>query len=128
MAGIVLESGQPRGARLARRSGNGDDAGAAGHGVTRQDTSESRHQSWALPLDTYSIQLRLQRTTTEHCFVSVPVTSDIVDQQVDGTKRINPGKMTAMAIQMALSCDVRWHAEGIVVQPHPIQRPKEPGE
>lgn len=46
-------------------------------------TASVRH-SKAPYLDTYSIQLRPQRTTTEHCFVSVPVTSDIVDLQDDG--------------------------------------------
>lgn len=76
----------------------------------------------------YSIQLRLQRTTTEHCFVSVPVTSDIIEPQPDDTGRINPEKMIAMAMQLATSQDVQWHKEDTVIQPHPIQRPKEPGE
>jgi hypothetical protein len=86
-----------------------------------------RH-SETLPLDTYSIQLRLQRTTTEHCFVSVPVTSDIIDQQADGTGRVNFERMTAAAIQIATLQDVQWHTEDSVIQPHPIQRPKEEGE
>ena len=86
-----------------------------------------RH-SKARYLDTYSIQLRLQRTTTEHCFVSVPVTSEIVDPQADGTGRINVKKMTALAIEMASAPDVQWHKEEAVIQPHPIQRPKEADE
>ena len=60
--------------------------------------------------------------------MSVPVTSDILDPRDDGTDRINAEKMTNLAIEMAASHDVRWHMEDSVIQPHPIQRPKEAGE
>jgi len=60
--------------------------------------------------------------------VSVPVTSGILDPQVDGTSRINADKMAALAIEMAASPDVRWHVENAVIELHPIQRPKDVGE
>ncbi|HEV2949388.1 MAG TPA: hypothetical protein VGX70_18580 [Gemmataceae bacterium] len=34
---------------------------------------------------TYSVSIRLQRTTTEVAFVSVPVTADLMIEQPDGT-------------------------------------------
>jgi hypothetical protein len=79
-------------------------------------------------MNTYSIQFRMQRVTTEHCFISVPVTSDVLDRQPDGTARINSGRITEQAMKMAEAQEVRWLSESITMQPHPIQRPKEPGE
>jgi hypothetical protein len=79
-------------------------------------------------LDTYSIQLRMQRTTTEHAFLSVPVTSDILDFQPDGTARINAEKMMAAAVKLAAAPMTEWIIEETAIQPHPIQRPKHEGE
>lgn len=79
-------------------------------------------------METYSIQLRLRRTTTEHCFVSVPVTSEILDLQADGTGRVNAEKMFALAVEMASNATIKWHQEEVVIEPHPIQRPKEADE
>lgn len=79
-------------------------------------------------MSTYLIQLRLQRTTMEHCFVSVPVASDVLDEQPDGTGRINSNKLVALAIQMAHLPGVRWLPEEVTIHRHPIQRPKGDGE
>lgn len=79
-------------------------------------------------MNTYSIQIRMQRVSTDHCFISVPVTSDVIDPQPDGTGRINPVRLTEEAIKLAASQDVLWLSEKLEIQPHPIQRLKEPGE
>ena len=72
---------------------------------------------------TYSISLRLQRTTTEFAFVSVPVTADLMIDQPDGTGRMDVEKMVQRAIEMGHAHGVAWHHEEQHVQPHPIQMP-----
>ena len=72
---------------------------------------------------TYSVSFRLQRTTTEFAFVSVPVTGDLMIEQPDGTGRIDVAKMVERAIEMGQASGVSWQPEGQQVQPHPIQTP-----
>ena len=52
---------------------------------------------------TYSISVRLQRTTTEETYLSVPVDDAIMQDEpaADGTNRIDPGKLWAEAIRLA---------------------------
>jgi hypothetical protein len=40
-----------------------------------------------------SVQFRLQRVTTEYCYINVPVTSDLMIPQPDGTGRLNVESM-----------------------------------
>jgi len=54
----------------------------------------------------YSIALRLQRVTTEFSFIKVPVTSDILDRQADGTGRINWERMVVRAKVLGAQPDV----------------------
>ncbi len=72
---------------------------------------------------TYSISFRLQRTTIEFGFVRVPVTSDLIVEQPDGTGRIDVAKMVQRAVEMGQLPGVEWHPEGQQVEPHPIQTP-----
>jgi hypothetical protein len=72
---------------------------------------------------TYSVSFRLQRTTTEFAFVSVPVTADLMIEQPDGTGRIDVAKMVQRAVEMGQAAGVSWHVEERQVQPHPIQTP-----
>jgi hypothetical protein len=72
---------------------------------------------------TYSVSFRLQRTTTEFAFVSVPVTADLLVEQSDGTGRIDVNKMIARAIELGQAPDVPWQPEERHVRPHPIQMP-----
>lgn len=72
---------------------------------------------------TYSVSFRLQRTTTEFAFVSVPVTGDLMVEQPDGTGRIDVAKMVQRAIDMGQAVGVAWQPEEQHVQPHPIQTP-----
>lgn len=72
---------------------------------------------------THSISVRLQRTTTEFAYVSVPVTDDLMDEQADGTGRIDVATMVQRAIEMGGAAGVAWHPEEQRVQPHPIQAP-----
>jgi hypothetical protein len=71
----------------------------------------------------YSVSFRLQRTTTEFAFVSVPVTGDLMVKQPDGTARIDVAKMVQRAIEMGRDSGVAWQPEGQYIEPHPIQTP-----
>jgi hypothetical protein len=76
----------------------------------------------------YSIQLRLRRVTTEYCYINVPLTNDLVIPQSDGTGRIDPDRMVEQAKELSRSGGVKWYVEGQELEPHPIQKPMEPGE
>jgi hypothetical protein len=69
----------------------------------------------------YSVSFRLQRTTTETAFVSVPVTADLMIAQPDGTGRIDVEKMVARAVELGKAPSVAWEAESQKIEPHPIQ-------
>lgn len=71
----------------------------------------------------YSVSFRLQRTTTEFAFVSVPVSADLTILQPDGTRRIDVAKLVERAVEMGELQGVAWHIEQQEVQPHPIQTP-----
>jgi len=75
------------------------------------------------PVPSYSVSFRLQRTTTEFAFVSVPVTADLMIEQPDGTGRIDVARMVQRAVELGEAAGVAWHPEGRQVQPHPIQTP-----
>jgi hypothetical protein len=77
---------------------------------------------------TYSISFRLQRVTVEYAFVKVPVTSDIVVKQPDGTGRIDAEMTVQRAIELGRSVTLTWHPEEQQIQPHPIQIAPGPGE
>jgi hypothetical protein len=70
---------------------------------------------------TYAVSFRLQRTTTEVAFVSVPVTADLIVEQPDGTARIDVTKLVQRAIALGQASGVVWQPESQQVQPHPIQ-------
>ncbi len=69
----------------------------------------------------YSISIRLRRTTTETAFVLVPATGAIMIPQPDGTARIDPEKMTAVAVQLGNDPVLKWEVESKSIEPHPIQ-------
>jgi hypothetical protein len=77
---------------------------------------------------TYSITFRLQRVTVEYAYVSVPITSDKIIEQVDGTARIDPAKLVQQAIELGLESGVPWYKESEDIHPHPIQKAPEAGE
>jgi hypothetical protein len=74
-------------------------------------------------IPTYSVSFRLQRTTTEVAFVSVPVTADLMTAQPDGTARIDVAKMVQRAIELGQAPGIAWQPESQQVQSHPIQTP-----
>ena len=75
------------------------------------------------PRQTYSVSFRLQRATTEHAFVRVPVTSDLMIDAGDGTARIDTEKMIQRAVEVGSANQDSWELEEQHVQPHPIQMP-----
>jgi hypothetical protein len=75
------------------------------------------------PIPTYSISLRLRKTTTEEAFVRVPVTGELIVWQADGTGRIDSDKLIHRAIEIGKDSGIGWQREGEVVEPHPIQTP-----
>jgi len=79
-------------------------------------------------MQTYSISIRLQRTTTEYAYVSVPVNDDLLVKQADGIGRVDPAKLGEISIALGKSDEVRWHPEDQNIQMHPMQQAPEPGE
>ncbi len=79
------------------------------------------------PRATYSISVRLQRTTTEETYLSVPVDAAIMRDEPDddGSRRIDADKLWSEAIRLAArSAD--WVIEDRQVIPHPIQKAPPP--
>ena len=70
---------------------------------------------------TYFVSFRLQRTTTEFAFVSVPVTGDLMVERPDGTGRIDVDRMVQRAVEMGQASGVLWQLEEEEIRPHPIQ-------
>lgn len=70
---------------------------------------------------TNAVSFRLQRTTTEAGFISVPVTPDLMIRQPDGTARIDVDKIVQRSVELAESTDVEWQVEEQRVELHPIQ-------
>ena len=76
----------------------------------------------------WSVQFRLRRVTTEYCYINVPVTSDLMIPQPDGTGRLDVNRMVQRAAEISQSAEVKWYVEKKEVGPHPIQKPMDPGE
>ena len=75
---------------------------------------------------TYSILIRLRRTTTEDAFIRVPVVGDLMLPEVDehGHHHIDSTKLVAAATRLAQEASVRWVRDGEpMIEPHPIQTP-----
>ena len=71
----------------------------------------------------FSVSFRLQRTTTEFAFVSVPLTVDLMVEQTDGTAKIDVTKIAQRAIDMGQLPGVSWQPEEQQVKLHPLQTP-----
>jgi hypothetical protein len=74
-------------------------------------------------MDTYSISVRLQRTTTEECYVSVPVGEAVMadEPERDGSWRLDPAKVMAAAVELGAATD-DWVLEEREISVHPIQK------
>jgi hypothetical protein len=79
-------------------------------------------------MTSYSVSVRLQRVTVEYSYVSVPISTDIVNEQTDGTARIDTTKLFQRATEIGESADLVWHQENVSVQLHPVQKAPEPDE
>jgi hypothetical protein len=69
------------------------------------------------------IQWRLRRTIIEDCYVSVPVTSEVMDFDESGKHRLNVGKVRAAALAIGDLSEC-WAVEQSDIDVHPIQRPR----
>jgi hypothetical protein len=76
---------------------------------------------------THAISFKLQRTTLESTYVSVPVTQDVVIVQPDGSVKLDVDKLVTYAIEMGSKPECGWEVESSDVQLHPIQMPQ-PGD
>ena len=73
---------------------------------------------------TYSISMRLRRTTVEYAFVPVPLDSNVMEPDPEGQNRfrVNPDKVVEIAKRMASQPDVVWARESDpLIEPHPWQ-------
>ena len=73
-------------------------------------------------MTSYSISVRLQRTTVEESYVSVPVTDAVMQEEPaeDGSYRIDTEKLFAAAVELGSEAD--WLSEEQRVVVHPIQK------
>jgi len=72
---------------------------------------------------TYSISVRLRRTTVEERYVSVPVTDAMMRTQPDddGAYHLDGEKVLAAAVELGQD-DTGWLPEDRQITVHPIQR------
>ncbi|MFG2989108.1 hypothetical protein ACGFZK_07375 [Streptomyces sp. NPDC048257] len=72
---------------------------------------------------TYSVSVRLQRTSVAERYVSVPLSAAVMQTEPDedGTYRLDPGKIVAAAIELGQD-DTDWSSEAREVKVHPIQK------
>lgn len=74
----------------------------------------------------YSIIFRLRRITIEEAFVSVPVTEEVMQPELDerGYSHLDVDKLTKMAVSLGHQPETQWTLESKpTVEPHPIQTP-----
>ena len=71
----------------------------------------------------YSVSLRLQRVTHEYAFVKVPVTEAVMDEQPDGSWRLNGKKIFDAGVELGRGNEVAWVPEEESIHPHPLQTP-----
>lgn len=74
------------------------------------------------PPSSYSIALRVQRTTVEYAYLRIPITEAVVEEQPDGSGRINAEKLVAEGQRMAQSPEMIWYPESQTIEPHPWQQ------
>jgi len=66
---------------------------------------------------TYSIRVRVRRTTHEYADISVPL-----EGHVDLNDHVDADEVFATALRLAESSDIQWKPDGILsFEPHPIQ-------
>lgn len=72
---------------------------------------------------TYSISLRMRRTTVEEAYVSVPVDERVLREAPDnpGTFSIDTDRLWAEGARRAAEADT-WSAEAREITPHPVQQ------
>jgi len=73
---------------------------------------------------TYSITLRLRKTTFEDGYVSVPLTSAITKLGDDGTTRIDTDAFLREAMRLSEDPRVEWRVENVTTEGHPMQQPR----
>jgi len=76
---------------------------------------------------TYSISMRLRRTTVEYAFVSVPLEGDVWEAHPDdpSKQRINGHKIAEIAKRMGADAEVVWARESEpLIEIHPWQVPR----
>jgi hypothetical protein len=73
---------------------------------------------------TFSVQIRLCRTTIEYGYVNVEVTPDLIG--LDG--KLDSEGLFRRAVEFGKEPKMNWYEEERNVEPHPIQRPREPHE
>jgi hypothetical protein len=74
-------------------------------------------------METYSISVRLQRITTEECYVQVPVTGAVMQERAgdDATVRLDPEKLFQAAVWLGQEAS-DWSPESQEISVHPVQK------
>ncbi|HEY8459660.1 MAG TPA: hypothetical protein VIM99_04725 [Blastocatellia bacterium] len=71
-----------------------------------------------------SISIRLRRISVEYGYVNIEVTPDLIGN--DG--RLDSSKLFRRALEWGQESRMVWYEEEKIVEPHPIQQQREPGE
>ena len=70
----------------------------------------------------YSISVRLRRSTVEEGYVKVPVTGEVMSPpEADGTLRLDTDKLFAEAVRLGGELS-EWIIEETTIEVHPIQK------
>jgi len=73
---------------------------------------------------TFSVQIRLCRTTTEYGYVNVEITPDLIG--LDG--KLDSEGLFRRALEWGQEPQMVWYREEHIVEPHPVQQQREPHE
>ncbi len=72
---------------------------------------------------TYSVMVRLRRTTHEDAYVAVPLTESVMGAKEDGSFGLDPEALLAEAARLGRDARVQWAVESGEIEPHPMQGP-----
>ena len=85
------------------------------------DTSAKGENLIPADAKSVSLALRLQRTTIEDAYISVPLTDDLFEKKEDNSRGLNFDAFVAKGIELGNLPGVEWKAESSVSKMHGIQ-------
>ena len=86
--------------------------------------------------NTYSISVRVKRTTVDYAYIKVLVATNVMQtneagelvRDEKGSTHLDGKKVFEEALRLAPSSSEKWFREDEIFEPHPIQKAPEPNE